>query len=90
MKREMKSTNLTTHGFKLGSCLLVRLRNKLKETKQHISETNCLHVHVGPSVTPVSCSTTEKQDKSIAFKDVVFQNGKFKNSTINVTVSKKE
>lgn len=47
MKMEMKSTSLTTHGFKLGSCLLVRLRNKLKETKQNISETNCLHVHVG-------------------------------------------
>lgn len=62
-----------------------------KPTEENVSKiSKILHVHVGPSVTPVSCSTTEKQDKSIAFKDVVFQNGKFKNSTINVTVSKKE
>ena len=32
---------------------------------------------LGPSVIAVSCSTTEKQDESLAFKDVVFQKGKF-------------
>ena len=39
----MKSTNLTTHGFKLGSCLLVRLTNfKNKRNKiKYIYETNC-------------------------------------------------
>ena len=45
---------------------------------------------LGPSVSAVSCSTTEKQDESLAFKDVVFQERKFQNCTINVTVSKKE
>jgi len=45
---------------------------------------------LGPSVSAVSCSTTEKQDESIAFKYVVFQKGKFKNCTINATVYKKE
>jgi len=35
----------------------------------------------------LSCSTTAKQDESIAFKYVVFQEGKFKTCTINVTVS---
>ena len=45
---------------------------------------------LGPSVSAVSCSTTEKQDESLAFKDVVFQKGKFEKCTINVTVSKKE
>ena len=45
---------------------------------------------LGPSVSAVSCSTTEKQDESLAFKDVVFQEGKFENCTINVMVSKKE
>ena len=44
---------------------------------------------LGPSVSAVSCSITEKQDQSLAFKDV-FQKGKFENCTINVTVSKKE
>ena len=33
---------------------------------------------LGTSVSAVSCSTTEKQDESLVFKDVVFQNVKFK------------
>ena len=42
------------------------------------------------AVSCLSCYTTEKQDESLAFKDVVFQKGNFQNCTINVTVSKKE
>ena len=38
---------------------------------------------LGTSVSAVSCSTTEKQDESLVFKDVVFQNVKFQNCTIN-------
>jgi len=45
---------------------------------------------LGPSVTAISCSPTEKQEESIAFKDVVFEKGKSKNCTINVIASKKE
>ena len=58
-----------------------------KPTEENVSKVSKI---LGPSVSAVSCSTTEKQDESIAFKDVVFQKGKFKNCTINVTVSKKE
>ena len=46
---------------------------------------------LGPSVVSRSTySTTEKQDESIALKDVVLHKGKFKNCSINVTASKKE
>lgn len=58
-----------------------------KPTEENVSKVSKI---LGPSVSAVSCSTTEKQDKSIAFKDAVFQKGKFKHCTINVTVSKKE
>ena len=56
-----------------------------KHTEENVSKVSKI---LGTSA--VSCSTTQKQDESIAFKDVVFQKGKFKNCTINVTVSKKE
>ena len=39
---------------------------------------------LGPSVSAVSCSTTEKQDESLAFKDVVFQKGKFQKQTVQL------
>ena len=58
-----------------------------KPTEENVSKVSKI---LGPSVSAVSCSTTEKQDESIAFKDVVFQKGKFKNCTINVSVFKKE
>ena len=47
-----------------------------------------LRVVKGPIL--LLCSTTEKQGEYFAFKDVVFQEGKFKTCAINVTVSKKE
>jgi len=58
-----------------------------KPTEENVSKVSKI---LGPSVSAVSYSTTEKQDESIAFKDAVFQKGKVKNCTINVTVSKKE
>jgi len=58
-----------------------------KSTEENVFKVSKI---LGPSVGAVSCSTAEKQDESMAFKDVVFQKEKFKNRTINVTVSKKE
>lgn len=53
-----------------------------KPTEENVSKVSKI---LGPSASTISCSTTGKQDESIAFKDVVFQKGKFKNWTINVT-----
>ena len=62
-----------------------------KPTEENVSKVSNI---LGPSVvSESSCTTTEKtekQDESIALKDVIFQKGEFKNCTINVTVSKKE
>ena len=57
-----------------------------KPTEENVSKVSKI---LGPSVvSTTTCSTTEKQDESLT--DVVFQKGKFKNCTINVTISKKE
>ena len=56
-----------------------------KPTEENVSKVSKI---LGPSVSTTTCSTTEKQDESLT--DVVFQKGKFKNCTINVTMSKKE
>ena len=58
-----------------------------KPTEENVSKVSKI---LGPAsvVSTTTCSTTEKRDESLT--DVVFQKGKFKNCTINVTVSKKE
>lgn len=59
-----------------------------KPTDENVSKVSNIF---GPCVVSTStCTTTEEQDESIALKDVVVQKEKFKNCTINVTVSKKE
>ena len=57
-----------------------------KPTEENVSKVSnifgpCVQVHVLPQ---------RNKTKSIALKDVVVQKEKFKNCTINVTVSKKE
>ena len=47
-----------------------------KPTEENVSKVSKT---LGPSVSAVTGSTTEKQGESIAFKDAVFQKGKFKN-----------
>ena len=57
-----------------------------KPTEENVSKVSKI---LGPSaVSTTTCSTTKKQDESLT--DVVFQKEKFKNCTINVTMSKKE